>query len=206
MLSKIQWKPLWLATQLYPQNDWTGRQNGVSDDVFPQAPFKPIFPTRHAPHTSKSLLHRSPYFSSFSSFLRLLNSKRFFTWSSVERSTRIDMPRLRWSATIAKTVSRSTQSLPDWTCVQCSRVYFIRTVNYMFKGLNTVNPEYFVRTQFSYPWLSNLSYAWNFRTVADRCGFSDLLCTFRIHFIFVQKPPCTKYTKITCIRNILDLQ
>ena len=24
MVSKIQWKPFWLATQLYPQNDWTG--------------------------------------------------------------------------------------------------------------------------------------------------------------------------------------
>ena len=24
MLSKIQWKPFWLATQLYPQNDWAG--------------------------------------------------------------------------------------------------------------------------------------------------------------------------------------
>ena len=23
MVSKIQWKPFWLATQLYPQNDWT---------------------------------------------------------------------------------------------------------------------------------------------------------------------------------------
>ena len=70
----------------------------------------------------------------------------------------------------------------------------------------TVNPEYFVRTQFSYPGLSDLSYAWNFRTFAARCGFSDLLCTFRMHFIFVRKPPRTKCTKITCIRNILDLQ
>ena len=71
---------------------------------------------------------------------------------------------------------------------------------------NTVNPKYFVRTQFSYPGLSDLSYAWNFRTVADRCRFSGMLCTFRMHFIFVPKEPCTKYTKITCIRNILDLQ
>ena len=75
-----------------------------------------------------------------------------------------------------------------------------------FALTNTVNPEYFVRTQFSYPGLSDLSYTWNFRTVADRCGFSDLRCTFRMHFIFVQKPPRTKYTKITCLRNILDLQ
>ena len=37
MVSKIQWKPFWLATQLYPQNDWTGWQNGVNDDA--QAPF-----------------------------------------------------------------------------------------------------------------------------------------------------------------------
>ena len=34
MASKIQWKPFWLATQLDPQNDWTGWQNGVNDDVF----------------------------------------------------------------------------------------------------------------------------------------------------------------------------
>ena len=37
MVSKIQWKPFWLATQLYPQNDWTGWQNGVNDDVCRQA-------------------------------------------------------------------------------------------------------------------------------------------------------------------------
>ena len=68
--------------------------------------------------------------------------------------------------------------------------------------VHAVNPEYFVRTQFSYPGLSDLSYAWNFCSVADRCVYSDLPCTFHMHFIFVRKPPRTKYTKITCIRNI----
>ena len=72
--------------------------------------------------------------------------------------------------------------------------------------LNAVNPEYSVRTQFLYPGLSDLSHAWNFLTVADCCGFSDLPCTFRMHFIFVRKPSHTKYTKLTCIRNIVDLQ
>ena len=72
--------------------------------------------------------------------------------------------------------------------------------------VGTVNPEYFIRTQFSYPGLPELSYAWNFRTVADRCKFSDLPCTFRMHFTFVRKPPRTNYRKITCIRNILNLQ
>ena len=38
MVSKLQWKPFWLASQLYPQNDWTGWQNGVDDDVCIQAP------------------------------------------------------------------------------------------------------------------------------------------------------------------------
>ena len=37
MLSTTQSKPFWLATQLYPQNDWTGWQNGVNDDVCAQA-------------------------------------------------------------------------------------------------------------------------------------------------------------------------
>ena len=37
--SKNQWKPFWLATQLYPENDWTGWQNGVNDDECAQAPF-----------------------------------------------------------------------------------------------------------------------------------------------------------------------
>ena len=32
MVSKFQWKPFWLAAQLYPQN-WTAWQNGVNDDV-----------------------------------------------------------------------------------------------------------------------------------------------------------------------------
>ena len=35
---------------------------------------------------------------------------------------------------------------------------------------------------------------------------SDLLCTFHRHFIFVPKSSRAKYAKITCIRNILDLQ
>ena len=35
MVSKInQWKPFWLATQLKPQNDWTGWQFRMSYDVF----------------------------------------------------------------------------------------------------------------------------------------------------------------------------
>ena len=89
-----------------------------------------------------------------------------------------------------------------WSCV-----FFFFSSSSAPKTLPyTVNPEYFVRTQFSYPGLSNLSYAWNFRTVAGRCRFSDLHFNFRMHFIFVRKQPRTKYTKITCIRNILDLQ
>ena len=42
MVSKIQWKPFWLATQLYPQNDWTGwhAQNRVNYDVYAQAQFE----------------------------------------------------------------------------------------------------------------------------------------------------------------------
>ena len=39
MVSNIQWKPFWLVTQLEPQNDWTGWQNGVNYDVFAPAPF-----------------------------------------------------------------------------------------------------------------------------------------------------------------------
>ena len=38
MVSKFQWKPLWLATQRDPQNDWTATQNRVNYDVFAQAP------------------------------------------------------------------------------------------------------------------------------------------------------------------------
>ena len=54
-------------------------------------------------------------------------------------------------------------------------------------------------------WPPDLSYAWNFRTAADRCGFSDLCWTFRKHFIFVWKPSRTKCTKIKCIQNTVDL-
>ena len=45
MVSKLRWKPFWLATQLYPQNDhdWTGWQNGVNDDACAQPPsLRPI--------------------------------------------------------------------------------------------------------------------------------------------------------------------
>ena len=36
MVPKVQWKPFWLATQLYPQNDWTGWQYCVNCAVFAQ--------------------------------------------------------------------------------------------------------------------------------------------------------------------------
>ena len=45
MVSKIQWKPFWLATQLYPENDRTGSQNGVNDDVCAQAPSNLLLPS-----------------------------------------------------------------------------------------------------------------------------------------------------------------
>ena len=44
VVSRIQWKPFWLATQLYPHNDWTGWQNGVNYDVFAQAPLQRCWP------------------------------------------------------------------------------------------------------------------------------------------------------------------
>ena len=47
MVSKIQWKPFWLGIQLYSQNDWTGRQNGVNDDVCAQAQFHSASPKQH---------------------------------------------------------------------------------------------------------------------------------------------------------------
>ena len=40
---KIQWKPFWLASQHYSQNDWTGWQNGVDYDVSACAPAPFIF-------------------------------------------------------------------------------------------------------------------------------------------------------------------
>ena len=38
MVSKIQRKPFWLATQTCSQSDWSGWQNGVNCDIFAQAP------------------------------------------------------------------------------------------------------------------------------------------------------------------------
>ena len=35
---KIQWKPLWLATHLYVQNDWARWQLGVRFDIVAPAP------------------------------------------------------------------------------------------------------------------------------------------------------------------------
>ena len=40
MVSKFQWKPFWLVTQLYQQNDWSRWQNRVNYDIFAQAPLK----------------------------------------------------------------------------------------------------------------------------------------------------------------------
>ena len=39
MVSKFQWKPLWLATQQDPQNDWTATQRRVNYNLFAQASF-----------------------------------------------------------------------------------------------------------------------------------------------------------------------
>ena len=39
MVSKNQWQLFWLATQLYPQNDWTGWQFRVNYGIFTQAQF-----------------------------------------------------------------------------------------------------------------------------------------------------------------------
>ena len=38
MVSKFQWKPFWLTTQLDLQNDWTGWQNRLNYDVIAQDP------------------------------------------------------------------------------------------------------------------------------------------------------------------------
>ena len=34
MVSKVQWRPFWLATQLYPQKEWTGWQFRVSYGIY----------------------------------------------------------------------------------------------------------------------------------------------------------------------------
>ena len=38
VLAKIQWKPFWLATQLYSQDGWAGWQNGVNNGICTLAP------------------------------------------------------------------------------------------------------------------------------------------------------------------------
>ena len=38
-VSEVQGMPFWPATYLHRQNDWTGWQNGVNDDVCAQASF-----------------------------------------------------------------------------------------------------------------------------------------------------------------------
>ena len=54
MVSKFQsGKPLWLATQRDPQNDWTATQNRVNYDVFAPAPLPP---TNAHMHVCLSLL------------------------------------------------------------------------------------------------------------------------------------------------------
>ena len=72
---------------------------------------------------------------------------------------------------------------------------------------NTVNPEFFVCTKFSNPSdprpfvRMKFSYSrWPLRILWLALNF------FSMHFIFVRKPTRTKYMKIKCIRNILDLQ
>ena len=51
MVSKFQWKPCWLATQLYPQNDWTRWQSRVNYDIHEEAPLAP----RHTATLSKQI-------------------------------------------------------------------------------------------------------------------------------------------------------
>ena len=40
MVSRFQWKLVWLATQRDPQNDWAATQNRVNYDVFTRAPLR----------------------------------------------------------------------------------------------------------------------------------------------------------------------
>ena len=47
MVSTFQWKPFWLATQLYPQNDWTGWQFREKYDILAQAPSKSLWTFRY---------------------------------------------------------------------------------------------------------------------------------------------------------------
>ena len=42
MVSRSQWKPFWLATHLYPQNDWTGWQFPVCYDVIRTGSFDEV--------------------------------------------------------------------------------------------------------------------------------------------------------------------
>ena len=70
MVSNFQWKPFWLATQLDPQNDWTGWQFRVNYDVFTQAPLQrkpPNFATLtgYAPFSSMAAFHGNTYKVSF---------------------------------------------------------------------------------------------------------------------------------------------
>ena len=39
---KVQWKSFWLATQLYPQNDWTGWQFPLYYDIRARPPLKQL--------------------------------------------------------------------------------------------------------------------------------------------------------------------
>ena len=85
------------------------------------------------------------------------------------------------------------------------RAYLLQTAACAWQC--TVNPEYFVRTKFSYA--GNLRPFPTHEISVHSCWPLRILwlaSTFSRHFIFEGKPPCTKSTKIKCIRNILDTQ
>ena len=65
----------------------------------------------------------------------------------------------------------------------------------MFFIIYTVNPEYFVRIQFSYPGLSTFRTHEIFVQALTAADSPGMLCTFRMHFYFVRKAARTKYTK-----------
>ena len=87
MVSKIQWKPFWLATQLYPPNDWTGWQNGANNDLCAQAPLLTIFVSQtHWPLFGNCELNRSFSFRCCSwwyKFLSLVKTLYLLLWFTV---------------------------------------------------------------------------------------------------------------------------
>ena len=128
--SKVQWKPFWLATQQYPENDWLG---GILPYTMTYA---------HGPHWN--LQQRE---GDFSAFERLKFQWCFWWWRKLKRR----------GGSLCPTDRPKLFSVPPWTWSPCliwtflnNHLHCTMSVNLAYFLTRRLNPPFSLLTSFVY--------------------------------------------------------